>query len=165
MIILDSCDSIYKLYCELMYVVYFNLKYIDRDFFLLKIQYLHGNDYFIKCKKFIKKYESVYKEEKWFYNLYFIDCEYSLGNKDSFLLLLEKYLKDRPYNGCLVSSRGILAKYIDDEKVLRLFEKYYSREEIEKLLTTVKQENLLYEDFIKQNKLLEDYYKKLDKRL
>jgi len=74
-------------------------------------------------------------------------------------------LRRRDYNGSLVSSRNTIEVLIEDEKINELIKKYYSEDEINYCMLTLKQEKDKKDLFISTNTKISEYMEERDTRL
>ena len=162
---LDNFYTLYGLFIKLQELVLFKNKYYDRGIFLTSIQYLFYSKSYEKCQKLINAKKAKFKEDNSFYDNYYALCEYHLEKTDKFYQLIDLNYKTRPYNGSLVSSRGFLKDFINDNKVIEILSKYHSVDEINALKNTVKADIDRKESFTKANIALSEYYAKKDTRL
>ena len=74
-------------------------------------------------------------------------------------------MRRRDYNGSLVSSRNTIEVLIEDEKINELIKKYYSEDEINYCMLTLKQEKDKKDLFISTNTKISEYMEERDTRL
>lgn len=150
--------ELYELFIQLQQLVLKN-HYSDRDITIIKIQFYFYSDQFKKCDTLIRKAITKYPKDKSFLKVYLFLCKYNLGIRNKAYSLLEDVLKEKPH---LVSNRDFFSEHLKDDKIVGLIKKYYSNDDFREMVTTLKQEHVVHENYINQQKTLLKYY--IDKR-
>lgn len=154
--------ELYEFYKSIQKIVY-NNNYLDRSVLLNNIQYLYDIGRYKKCKNYIKKHLSTFKNEIVFLSYYDLMCDVKL--KKINYNKVEEVLKRRDYDGSLVSMRSFIEVLMQVPKINDLIQKYYSETEIKYCTDTLKKEQEKKDLYIQTNIKISEYMGEKDVRL
>lgn len=154
----ENISELYSYYLELQRLTIKHFRYMDRNAAIHNVQYLFGAGKYKECIAYARKSLKYAPDAKILIWNYICMCLYKIGAKESAYRELYYIYKDRPYNGSLVSSRSFLEHLISDIKAMDILLKTHSTSEVEQMKNTLEQERAQRRAFLKQNKLLLDYF-------
>lgn len=150
----ENFVQLYELFGKLQRLVFGN-RYEDRGVLTDKIQGMCDQGRCGPCRRLLRRAEARFPRDEIFWKFHRFRCEYQTGNTAAACRTLDRILKAKPD---LVSSRGFVADAMIHSDVRQVIDRYYTKEEIEKLSSVVREEAKVNSDFITQAGKLKAYY-------
>ncbi len=149
-----SLTELYQLFCELQEMILSN-KYQDRNTLFDKVQSLFYQERFSACKRFIRKASVESVDDRTWLRFYLFMCENKIGNDQLARYELEELLKSKPN---LLYCRNFLGDVISDPSIMAIAEEFYTRSQINEMLSMVTSEKQQRDAFIEHAGKLKNYY-------